>query len=412
MHTIRFQPGLSHPNRVMTRGLIDAVLDAANPSNSLQKHFDQSQFTRPTHILAFGKASIPMASAAIECLGDRFSRATIIAPASLCASHAFKSKFVELIAADHPIPMQRNIDATNRLIEHAHSIPNDHQVLVLISGGGSAMLCSPRPGITLEYIAQVTQSMIRSGESIHELNAQRSKFEILKAGGLADVLAHVAQIDAYVLSDVTSDNLRTIASGPLIDPDENASDPQIKHTIIASNNAAVDAMCLWCACQQFNLCDIARGVSGFAQVEGTSLADRLVANTQPGTIVACLGGEPTVDTQSTTGIGGPMLELALSCALQLATGASFRWTVITMATDGIDGPTNAMGAMINSDMLDHPDRREQVQSALDTHNSLQMCDTLGATIRTGPTGTNVNDVAIAIRWDESKTIDQENEEHA
>lgn len=406
MHTIRFQPGLSASKRAILQGLFGAVLDASDPSRALKKHFDQTRITRPTHILAFGKASIPMTSAAIECLGHRFSRATIIAPASLCASHEFKNKFVELLPADHPIPTQRNIDATNQLIDHAHSIPNDHQVLVLVSGGGSAMLCSPRPGITLEHIADVTQAMIRSGASIHELNGQRSKFEILKAGGLAEILAHVAQIDAFVLSDVIGDNLRTIASGPLIDPDEDASRPRINHTIIASNNAAIDSACAWCAHENMEVHDIARNGVGYAHDEGSALADRLIARTQQGTIAVCLGGEPTVDTQSSNGVGGPMLELALACALQLAQHASFNWTVITIATDGIDGPTDAMGAMINSDMLNKPEVIEQIQSALNAHNSLEMCDTLGATVRTGPTGTNVNDIAIAIRRDDSVKLNE------
>jgi len=97
-----------------------------------------------------------------------------------------------------------------------------------------------------------------------------------------------------------------------------------------------------------------------------------------------------------------MLELAIACADQLGS-APFRWTILTFATDGIDGPTDAAGAIITDDMLcrahtTKAETRKHIQCALTCHDSLTMCDTLHATIRTGHTGTNVNDIAVVIRW--------------
>lgn len=394
MPVIRFQPDLDHAKKIMATGMIDAVLGAVDPQASLKKHFDPSDITTQTHILAFGKASIPMTNAAIECLGHRFARATVISSPELCAQTEFKNKFVDLLTADHPLPTKRNISATNQLIEHALSIPADHQALVLISGGGSAMLCAPKAGITLEQIVETTQSLLSAGAPIQEINQKRSSLEKLKAGGLCDVLKHVARAHAYVLSDVITDDLRTIASGPLIDQ----IPPAIKHTIIASNQAAIDALCAWIAYERIDPISINRAAVGFAYDEGKELAGLIIDSDARSPVAACLGGEPTVDTQDRTGTGGPMLELALSCALEL-TQTDFRWMVITLASDGIDGPTDAAGAIITNDMINDPATIECVRNALYEHDALTMCDAIGATIRTGATGTNVNDIAVAIRWD-------------
>lgn len=393
MPTIRFQPNLDHPRKSLASDLITAVLNAVDPVAAFKKHFDPTTINAPTHILAFGKAAIPMTNAAIECLGTNFARATVISTPTLCAQAQFKNSFVDLLAADHPLPSHLSINATNQLIEHARSIPNDHQALVLISGGASAMLCSPKDGITLEHIIETTDALLRSGAPIQELNAQRSKLETLKAGGLAKILEHAARTDAYVLSDVIGDDLHTIASGPTYVP-------SISHTIIASNQSALDALCAWVAIEHINPTHIQRDAIGFAADEAKGIAKTLIDSIEDTPCAVCLGGEPTVDTTNTTtpGTGGPVLELALACALEL-TKTNFHWTVITFATDGIDGPTNAAGAIITTDMLSNKHIIAQARQALTHHNALPICDSLGATIRTGPTGTNVNDIALVIRWD-------------
>ncbi len=397
MPTIRFQPNLDYPRKSLASDLITAVLGAVAPGAAMKRYFDPQSFSRPTHILAFGKASIEMTNAAIECLGTNFARATVISTPTLCAQAQFKNKFVDLLAADHPLPSHLSISATNELIEHARTIPHDHQALVLISGGASAMLCSPKEGITLERIIETTDALLRSGAPIQELNAARSKLETLKAGGLAKILEHITRTDAYVLSDVIggdpTENIRTIASGPVAEPD-------IPHTIIASNQSALDALCAWVALEHINPIHTQRDAVGFAADEAKGIAKVLIDSIEDTPCAVCLGGEPTVDitNTSTPGSGGPMLELALACALELST-TDFHWTVITLATDGIDGPTNAAGAIITTDMLKDPTTIAQAQHALEHHNALPICDTLGATIRTGPTGTNVNDIALVIRWD-------------
>lgn len=348
---------------------------------------------QPTHIIAFGKASIAMTSGAIEHLGDRFARATVLAPEALALGAQFKNKLVATHPCDHPLPTQRNINATRELLDHARSIPDDHRVLVLISGGASAMLCSPRPRVTLGEIRQTTKDMLRRGAPIDELNAARARLETLKHGGLANELRHVPQRFVFLLSDVIGDDTAVIASGPMHD----GNPPSSPHMVIAANDTAVDALGAWCARQEIACEAVLRGVRGESGRVGAELARTLIGSTATGPCAVALGGESTVDAADSDGIGGPALELGLAAA-QLLAEQTFDWTILSLTTDGMDGPSEAAGMVLTSAMLCNPAKRDELARALDRHDARTMCDTLGATITTGPTGTNVNDVAIAIRW--------------
>ncbi|MFG0313350.1 MAG: DUF4147 domain-containing protein, partial [Phycisphaerales bacterium] len=295
---------------------------------------------------------------------------------------------------DHPLPTERTSEATRHLLEHARSIPDDHRVLVLISGGASAMLCHPKPRVSLGQIRQMTKDMLSSGSSIQEINAARSQLETLKAGGLAQELLRVNDRFCFLLSDVIGDDPSVIGSGPMHD----AFPPRTPHMIVASNASALDALAAWCGGASIDCFHTERGVTSASSHAGQSLAQRLALSSSEHPTAVALGGETTVDTHHSDGIGGPTLELALSAALELA-GHDFDWSIIGFTTDGVDGPSGVAGCVLTPSMLSAPIKRRGIESALAHHDTLSICDTLGATIRTGPTGTNVNDIAIAIRWD-------------
>ena len=393
MNPPRFHSSLDPHAKAFAQDFLGAILQAADPSSVLQSAMNQYPFARPTHILAFGKASISMTHAAIDSLGPNFARATVLAPESLINQTQFKSTFVELLRADHPLPTIKSIESTAQLIEHARSIPNDHQALILISGGSSAMLCQPTPESSLEEIISITKAMLQSGASITKTNQTRSAFDTIKEGGLAKLVAHTHLPRAFVLSDVIGDDLHTIGSGPAM-----SERYQIPHTIIANNDRVCDAAIAFLGHEHIDLGATTRRAIGYAKIEADRLVDPLFKGSDQYPIASILGGEPTVDASDSTGLGGPMTELAIASAMKLL-DAPFRWTLITLATDGIDGPTDAAGAIITSEMLTDPTIREALEQSLIHHDTLTMCDTLGATIRTGATGTNVNDIAIAIRWD-------------
>lgn len=372
---------------------IHTIQIAADPGRALASVWINDQPPAKAHILAFGKGSIPMTHAAIELLGDRFARASVIAPEQLILQSQFKSRFVDLLVGDHPLPTRRSVESTAQLIEHARSIPNDHQAIVLISGGSSAMLCKPNPVVSLDDIIELTETMLRAGESIHAINAARSKLDSIKSGGLAILIAHTHHPRAYVLSDVIGDDLEIIGSGPAYDTQH-----PIPHTIIANNRLACDAAIAFATQKQIHLVKVIHDAIGSPSEEATRMIELLMRDESQLPAAVCLGGEPTTDASGASGVGGPMTELALCAAIQLA-GAPFRWTVITYATDGIDGPTDAAGAIITSAMFTDPKTLANARLAIENHDALTMCDRIGASIRTGCTGTNINDMAIAIRWD-------------
>jgi hydroxypyruvate reductase len=259
------------------------------------------------------------------------------------------------------------------------------------------MLCLPKPRVSLGQIRQTTQDMLRRGASIHELNTMRTQLEVLKGGGLARELGHVRDCHCYLLSDVIGDDTSVIASGPMHD----AFPPRTPHTIVAGNNSVIDALSAWCARSQIELARTTRGVIGDAADAGQTLAQQLIASDSDQTTAVIMGGEPTVDTHGSDGIGGPMLELGISAACELSK-ASFDWSLLTFTTDGVDGPSGAAGMVMARSMLNAPIKQQAARAALSQHDTLSICDTLGATIRTGPSGTNVNDIAIAIRWSNDK----------
>ena len=368
------------------RGCAEHILKSCDPGNLIDQQINFGAFTTPTHVLGFGKASVEMVHACALNLGDRFVGGIVLGPDDLLpADKAYTS--IAYFGVDHPAPTKRNLAATRALVDYARSIPTDNSCLVCISGGGSAHLCSPKPGVTLEEIINTTTKLNASGATIHELNHARRALEILKGGGLAATLAHVHQCQAIVLSDVLNDDLDIIASGPMMSPDH-----PIKHTIIGNHRTALEAGAAFIREFGEEIGPFESEISGESSVQGIALADRYQTAQSP----CLIAGETTVNAGASTGIGGPTLELTLACALRLTELKLTDWIVLGLATDGIDGPTDAAGSVITSDMLVSPDRHAAARHALATHDTLRFLDSIHVTIRTGPTGTNLNDLAMLL----------------
>jgi len=367
---------------------VSHVLNRSDPGKLVSKSVEFKQFNSPTHVLAFGKASAKMAQACVHELGSRIAGGVVLAPESLIPDTELDDPLL-YFCVDHPAPTQRNVDATNALVQYARSIPAGHDCIVCISGGGSAHLCSPRPGVTLEQIIETTNSLNSGGVRIHDLNKARRSLETLKSGGLAAILTQTRNCQAIVLSDVLDDNLNTIASGPMMCPDH-----PVEHTIIGNHRTALDA-----AKEFVGGRDVGNwnsGISGNSSDRGRELAEAYEGTNHAPCLIA---GETTVDASSTVGIGGPCMELTLSCALELAESGQRDWITLGLATDGIDGPSDAAGAVITSEMLTHSEQQHSAREALVDHNTLPFLESIHAIIRTGPTGTNLNDLCLVCSQD-------------
>jgi len=386
MNPITLSSSLEPDVQRVARALIGEVLRACDPAELVRASIDFDQFDSPTHVLAFGKASAGMAKACIQGLKDRFAGGVVLCPDAMIPE--MLDDRIRCFAVDHPSPTARNVEATCVLAEYARSIPSTDACIVCLSGGGSAHLCSPRPGVTLEEIAQTTKALNASGATIHELNQARRSLETLKAGGLAEVLAHVHHCSAAVLSDVLGDDLNTIASGPML-----SQEYPVEHIVVGNHRNALDA-----AVRFFESLGVPIGfhtdmVSGDSSEQGRLLANQFLESNKSACVIA---GETTVDVGVSSGMGGPCMETVLACAVSLAESGDSDWVCIGLATDGIDGPTDAAGGILTGAMLTSLATQQIARKMLAEHDALSFLDTIGGTIRTGPTGTNLNDLCLVV----------------
>lgn len=424
----------------LARGFVRTILDAADPARALDRAWAPALDSADRVVLiATGKASAPMTESALHRVGPR-----VVAGAVSCvpqhedrlASRIHRHALpIRVLPADHPLPTARNLAAAEAIAQTASAAGEQDTVLALISGGASAHLTSPREPLTLDDLRALTSALLRAGATINELNTVRKHLERLKGGGLARLI-HPARADVLVLSDVLGDPLDTIGSGPTA-PDPTTFDQalavlrahhleaahpvaadilargvrgdipetpkpddpvfeRISHTIIANNRAAIEAASVHARSLGLTIIESTAGVQGEAAEVGRSLAHRLGAiprAIRPACII--LGGETTVTVGDARGLGGRNQELALAAAVTLASVP--RSVVITLATDGVDGPTDAAGAVVTHDTTD-AFRRHGIdpERALVEHDSHHALDRVSALLRTGPTGTNINDIAIGI----------------
>ncbi|GAB5496101.1 MAG: glycerate kinase [Phycisphaerales bacterium] len=382
----------------------------------------------PTHLLAVGKAAIPMTHAAQTQLTEKFDSSLVISTPPPKAIRF--STDTEFHIADHPLATERNLHAAQRTLKFVRSLPQGARLLVLLSGGGSALLTLPAPPLTLVDIRTVTDALIRAGCNIHELNTVRKHIEQLKGGRLAQ---HSSAGDVLVVavSDVVGDDLSIIASGPFA-PDTstfsdaldvlrdhgclNASDAvtrfleqgaagkheetpkpgdsafdSITPLVILFNGAAVNAAEDVLESHNYSPC---------TETDSTAEASELgahAANLLSEHDSVVIGGEPVVTGIKPGSSGGPMQEAALAAALALE-NRDHDWLVFAFATDGVDGPTSAAGAVINpADLQQARTESLPLEVALAEHNSHTILAQMNCLIETGPTGTNINDILVVVR---------------
>jgi glycerate 2-kinase len=302
-------------------------------------------------------------------------------------------------------------------------------VLALISGGGSALLEAPRPPVTLDDLARTTDLLLRAGAPIQDLNAVRIPLSLVKGGGLRRAAGQATMV-TLILSDVLGNDMRIIASGPTVrgNPSGQAAlalldryrvrdhvPPTILNAlasisdmsatweylddvveIVADNETALGALREHASAEGRRVEIIWTRIGGETADLGRQWVE-VCAACKPGVDVLLGGGEATVTVRG-DGIGGRNTEFALAAALELERRGLHEWTVASLATDGQDGPTNVAGAI--ADARTCARSREagvDPQAALANNDSLRVFEAAGGVVAPGPTGTNVNDLYIAVR---------------
>jgi len=399
--------------------------------------FDLDGFER-IFVVGGGKAGGAMAKALEEIVGDKLTEGFVNVLRGTKSS--FETLKILLNEAGHPIPDEDGVEGARRIIQLAHKAGERDLVICLISGGGSALMPLPAAGITLQDKQELTDALLKCGATIDEINAVRKHVSGLKGGQLAEA-AYPATLVSLILSDVVGDPLDTIASGPTA-PDTTTFNDAISilkkydlwknvvpktvkkrleaglrgeipetpkpgdevfektHNVIVGNNRTAALA----ACQEakelgFNSLLLSSIVEGEARHVGTAYAGIMKEildsnNPVPRPAVVIAGGETTV-TVTGWGKGGRNQELVLSASLKIEGLRSV--AIASIGTDGVDGPTDAAGAMADGQTIIRArNKRLYPKEFLMNNDSYHFFSRLSDLIFTGPTGTNVNDLTVLV----------------
>ena len=387
--------------------LIQAILKAADPREAVLRHVSVagSQLlvdgvtydlaNKDVRLVAVGKAAVPMAEAVGELIGERISRGVVATKYG--HSHwplaIGKTKLPiansQLIESAHPIPDENSLRAGEAICDLLKDCTENTLVIACISGGASALVVAPHAGISLNTVRAINDVLLRSGADIREMNAVRSRLDRLKAGGLVR-LAQPAQVIGLILSDVIGDPLEVIASGMTHAPSA--------HNVLVGNNTQACAAAAQAARELgYDPKIVTTTMHGEARERGADIAQSLISNPQPRAALI-YGGETTVTIRG-EGKGGRNQELALAAAVQFQiANCQSPITIIALGTDGTDGPTDAAGAIATHETMARAVQLNlNPQDFLDRNDSYTFFERVGGLILSGPTGTNVADVVVALR---------------
>jgi hydroxypyruvate reductase len=424
---------------------VDAVSSERLVANAVQRfgnrlticgeEFDLDQFSRIA-IVGAGKAGAGMADSILNVLGDAAAKVSgwVNVPAD-CVRDLDRVTLHAARPAGVNEPTEAGVYGSQKILELVRDLDEDDLCLVLLSGGGSALLPAPIEGISLADKQQVTRQLMHGGASIGELNCVRKKLSSLKGGGLARA-CKAKTIRGLIISDVIDDPLDVIASGPTTEdsstpaealeilsrivgldqvPEPIVASLQAKITsasgtneplinvgnhIIGNNKIAVLAASAKAVQLGYQVIVEGIGLEGIASEVGTHLAEHCLAKLHLRYSICLLsGGEPTVRLAQTDTPrkGGRNQELVLAALARLQTESHDGIVILSGGTDGEDGPTDAAGAWVDSTVIKSANDLKLVpDDYLSINDSYHFFERAGGLLKTGPTHTNVMDVRVAI----------------
>jgi len=399
-----------------------------------KKIYPLSHFER-IFVAGTGKASAAMAANVERILGSRITAGSV----NVKYGHGQKLRYVHVQEAGHPLPDENGLQGAREIVRLLSNLTERDLVIFLISGGGSALLPSPLPGITLEEKQKVTDLLLGCGAPIQEINTLRKHLSTLKGGGLARI-AYPATLIALILSDVVGDPLDAIASGPTVpDPTTfedcarildryelwekvppsvslhireglegkreetlkkgNPAFEKVYNLLVGNNLLAMKAAKEKAQALGYRTLILSSLVEGEAREVAkvhAAMAREVLLSKNPIPPPACIlsGGETTV-TLKGKGKGGRNQEFSLAAALEIAGQEEI--VALSAGTDGTDGPTDAAGAFAdNQTILRAKAMGLDPLIYLKENDSYSFFEKLGDLLVTGPTGTNVMDLRIML----------------
>ncbi len=418
--------------------ILSAGLEAADPNKAVRNFLDIEEESVVAggerfeadgiYVLSVGKAAGAMAEAADELLGGNVSGGLVVTK----EGHSGGPEHFETIFASHPEPDERGVEAAARVREFVEGLGEGDLLLALVSGGASALLADAEEPITLGELKGLTGTLLRSGAFIDEINCVRKHISTLKGGGVAE-LAFPAKTLALLLSDVVGDDISSIASGLTapdpttleeakgilarysIEPSESVSSvlgnsgetpkpgdavfENVTNIICGGGRNSVEAAAVKAEELGYASLVLSPMVTGDCRGAASMYAAMIrevIESGNPAEAPCALvsGGEATVVVRG-DGIGGPNQEFCLALAAELE--GMDEWAAFAVDTDGNDGPTDAAGGMVDGETTKK--MREagvEPSDALANNDSRAALEAAGALVVTGPTGTNVNDLRVAV----------------
>jgi len=416
--------------RALLRDLFDAGLAAARPASCLAPYIDKLQPPKgKTVVIGAGKASAAMARA----VEDRWPH-PLEGLVVTRYGYGETCKRIEIVEAAHPVPDEKGRAAAGRMLEMVKGLTADDLVLCLISGGASALLALPAPGLTLADKQEVNRLLLKSGAHIGDMNTVRKHLSAIKGGRLA-IAAQPAQVLSWLISDVPNDDPGVIGSGPTvadrttfadalavlakykIDPPAavrahleagaagrieetpKPADPRLKRVetvMVATPQRSLDAAAAIARSRGCVVVMLGDNLEGEARQLGATHARRalqLVGTVNKPTVILS-GGETTVTVRG-KGRGGRNVEYLLAEAIA-ADGAPTIWG-LAADTDGVDGAEDIAGGIFTPDTLARARAKgHDPKAMLDDNDGHGFFEMLGDSLVTGPTRTNVNDFRITL----------------
>ena len=397
--------------------IIQAAIAAVQPDAAVKRVLEDMEFPGRVVLVAAGKAAWQMAKAAYDCLGDRIEKGVVVTKYGHVKGPIANFDCRE---AGHPVPDENSFSATQAALDLVSDLGEEDTVLFLLSGGGSALF--EKPLVPGEVLQDVTNQLLACGADIVQINTIRKRLSAVKGGRFALACAP-ARVFSIVLSDILGDPLDMIASGPA-EPDSATCEqaiaiakkydlklrdeiwvllgqetPKELHNVTTHITGSVKQLCSAAAtaCRELGYEPIVLTDRLCCQAKeaGSFLASILQTHAGSGKNLAFLAGGETVVVLTGKGKGGRNQELALAAAPAIAelSGAA----VFSIGSDGTDGPTDAAGGYVDYDTAGMLQTMGvDIYDVLHNNDAYHALQKTAGLIVTGPTGTNVNDVAVAL----------------
>lgn len=408
---------MNHRLRRDAETIVRGAIEAVKPDAAVRRALGQIEFSDRVYLVAIGKAAWQMARAAVAELNNLVREGIVVTK----YGHVMgEIPGVACYEAGHPVPDERSFAATQAVLDMTEHLGEGDTVLFLISGGGSALF--EKPLVKAQTLQEVTRILLAGGADITRINAVRKRLSAVKGGRFALHCAP-ARMETVILSDILGDPVDMIASGPgaadpvtkeeakaialeygldalpevmaCLEAETPKSVPNVHTQVIGSVRELCRAAEKYASDLGYETVFLSDHLDGEASDTGRMLAKELTKYAGSGRRVALLAGGETVVHVKGDGLGGRNQELALAAAEVLDGIPDI--ALISVGSDGTDGPTDAAGGYVDGDTVrELTGKGVDIRACLENNDAYHGLQAVGNLIITGPTGTNVNDVTVGL----------------